>query len=47
MLSKDAASNIKTQVSKISVMRVFSLKTWQIGKDKMSQKTQKAQKEKF
>ena len=27
MLSKDAASKIKTQTSKISVMRVFSLKT--------------------
>ena len=27
MLSKDAASKIKTQMSKISVMRVFSLKT--------------------
>ena len=28
MLSKDAASKIKTQMSKISVMRVFSLETW-------------------
>ena len=27
MLSKDAASKIKIQMSKISVMRVFSLKT--------------------
>ena len=27
MLSKDTASKIKTQMSKISVMRVFSLKT--------------------
>ena len=26
MLSKDAASEIKTQMNKISVMRVFSLK---------------------